>query len=238
MRVRVRFSRQGRLKFIGHLDMMRCFQREIAKAGIDVSYSEGMSPHMIMSFALPLGVGMTSDSEYVDVDLNSSFSGEEMIRRLNEGAPDGIHYISAREIPVLKSEKGMVVAARADYTIRFRPGYEWDDGWKEDFARFMAQDEILTVKKTKKTERTMNLKEFIYGWSLEREFTLALAAGSENNVRPELLLDAFADATGREKSPFRFQINRDDVYADRGQDGTHEFISLGEIGTPLMEKHT
>ncbi len=49
------------MKFIGHLDVMRYFQKALRRAEIDVKFSEGMSPHMIMSFAAPLGVGLTSD---------------------------------------------------------------------------------------------------------------------------------------------------------------------------------
>ena len=56
------------MKYIGHLDMMRFFQKAIRRAGIDVAYSEGFSPHMIMSFAYPLGVGMTSSGEYFDLE--------------------------------------------------------------------------------------------------------------------------------------------------------------------------
>ena len=63
MKVRVKFEKTGPMKYIGHLDMMRFFQKAIRRAGIDVAYSEGFSPHMIMSFAYPLGVGMTSSGE-------------------------------------------------------------------------------------------------------------------------------------------------------------------------------
>ena len=55
MRVRVKYSKQGLMRFIGHLDMMRYFQKACRRAGIDVTYTEGLSPHMSMSFALPLG---------------------------------------------------------------------------------------------------------------------------------------------------------------------------------------
>ena len=57
------------MKFIGHLDTMRFFQKAIRRADIPVAYSEGFSPHMIMSFAAPLGVGTTSSGEYFDMQL-------------------------------------------------------------------------------------------------------------------------------------------------------------------------
>ena len=95
MRMRIRYYKQGLMKFIGHLDMMRYFQKACRRAGIDVTYTEGMSPHMSMSFAFPLGVGMTSDSEYVDVDINTPVPCDEIIERLNRSAPEGIRLMQA-----------------------------------------------------------------------------------------------------------------------------------------------
>ena len=80
MKVRVKFEKTGPMKYIGHLDMMRFFQKAIRRAGIDVAYSEGFSPHMIMSFAYPLGVGMTSSGEYFDLEKTKRSMEETDIR--------------------------------------------------------------------------------------------------------------------------------------------------------------
>lgn len=72
MKVRIKFAKSGVMKFIGHLDMMRYFQKAMRRADIDIKYSEGFSPHQIMSFAAPLGVGITSDGEYLDIEVNST----------------------------------------------------------------------------------------------------------------------------------------------------------------------
>ena len=69
MKTRMRFTKTGSMKFIGHLDCMRFFQKAIRRAKLDVAYSQGYSPHQLMSFASPLGVGITSDGEYLDVDF-------------------------------------------------------------------------------------------------------------------------------------------------------------------------
>ena len=65
MKVRIKFSKYSSMIFIGHLDMMRYFQKAMRRAEIDISYSQGFNPHQIMSFAAPLGVGQTSESEYL-----------------------------------------------------------------------------------------------------------------------------------------------------------------------------
>ena len=72
------------MKFIGHLDIMRYFQKAIRRAEIPIAFTSGYSPHMIMSFANPLGVGLTSDGEYFDIELTESIASKEAVRRLNE----------------------------------------------------------------------------------------------------------------------------------------------------------
>lgn len=69
MKVRIKFAKAGHMKFVGHLDTMRYFQKAIRRAELPVAFSGGYSPHMIMSFAAPLGVGTTSLGEYFDMEL-------------------------------------------------------------------------------------------------------------------------------------------------------------------------
>ena len=66
MKIRIKFSKTGVMKFIGHLDIMRYFQKAIRRAEIDVTYTGGYSPHQVMSFAAPLGVGLESQGEYFE----------------------------------------------------------------------------------------------------------------------------------------------------------------------------
>ena len=235
MRVRVKYSKQGLMKFIGHLDMMRYFQKACRRAGIDVVYTEGLSPHMSMSFALPLGVGMTSDSEYVDVDFVHELPGDEIVDRLNRSVPDGIHFTDARQIPVGKAYKGMTLAARADYTLKMNERDDsWDETWRDRFLRWLDQDEILVMKKGKKTEKEINIRPLIYEARFDKEnLILGLSAGLDRNIRPELVMQAFAQQTGREYRPFLFRINRDEVYADQGKDGNHAFVSLIDLGEKM-----
>lgn len=83
MKVRVKFKKHGAIRFIGHLDVMRFFQKCIRRAGLDIAYSGGYSPHQIMSFAHPLGVGMESNGEYMDIELHTATTSEDMIKRMN-----------------------------------------------------------------------------------------------------------------------------------------------------------
>lgn len=90
MKIRIKFSKQGAMKFIGHLDILRYFQKAMRRADVDMRYSEGFSPHQIMSFAAPLGVGLTSSGEYMDIEVLSTGSSQEMVDRLNQVMVEGI----------------------------------------------------------------------------------------------------------------------------------------------------
>ena len=83
MKIRIKFRKWGSTKFIGHLDVMRFFQKGLRRADIDVAYSSGFSPHQIMSFASPLGVGLESNGEYFDVEILTPISSQEFIDKFN-----------------------------------------------------------------------------------------------------------------------------------------------------------
>ena len=98
MKVRVKWTKTGVLKFIGHLDVQRYFQKALMRAELPVSFSKGMSPHQIMSFAAPLGLGMTSEGEYADISFDWSYSSEEMLKRINAVMNEEISVLEFKEI--------------------------------------------------------------------------------------------------------------------------------------------
>ena len=98
MKARIKWSKTGVLRFIGHLDVQRYFHKAMMRAQLPVSFSKGMSPHQMMSFAAPLGIGMTSEGEYVDVMFDETLPGKEMIARLNAVMNEGIQILDLKEI--------------------------------------------------------------------------------------------------------------------------------------------
>ena len=123
MKIRIKFRKTGIMKFIGHLDVMRYFQKAIRRADVEICYSGGFSPHQIMSFAAPLGVGITSNGEYVDIEVHSTGTTAEMLERLNAVMAEGFEIAEYKLLPDTAANAMSSVAA-ADYTLTFRPGYE------------------------------------------------------------------------------------------------------------------
>lgn len=208
------------MKFIGHLDIMRYFQKCMRRADIDIRYSEGFSPHQIMSFAAPLGVGITSEGEYLDIEVHSTRSSQESVLALNEVMVEGMKVLEYKKLPDT-AKTSMALVAAADYRIYKKPTAntaEYISARIEDISarieEFLQQDEILIVKQTKKSEITMDLKPLIYEMKWEDGFFLKVCTGSKVNVKPELVLEAFFKFCGSEFEPLEWQIHRLELYAD------------------------
>ena len=241
MKIRIKFRKYGVMKFIGHLDIMRYFQKAIRRADIDISYSGGFSPHMIMSFAAPLGVGITSDGEYFDIEVNSTKSSEEALAALNGAMVEGVEVSSYVALPD-NAKTAMSIVAAADYELSFKDGYEVPAD-KATFEAAIAEfftnaKEVLITKQTKKSERTMDLKPLVYEFSMrEKEgkpvFYLNLSTGSNDNVKPELVVEALFTHMGLIYNESAIQIHRIDVYALASDDSSDKFISLGNMGTVI-----
>lgn len=219
------------MKFIGHLDMMRYFQKAIRRAQIPVAFSEGFSPHMIMSFAAPLGVGVTSSGEYFDMELTKEVSTTQLEEQFNAVMADGIQVLSVRKIPDGKASACMSLVAAADYTVSFREGKSFSEGWKEKLQDFMAQESIVILRKTKRSEKETDIKPWIYQLTLKEDsIFMQLSSGSVHNLKPDLVIQAFAAFLGEELEPFALMIHRNEVYADVGAE-QRKLVSLESLGT-------
>lgn len=233
MKIRVKFSKHGVLKFIGHLDVMRYFQKAIRRADIDVSYSTGFSPHQIMSFAAPLGVGLESNGEYLDLEVNSLTSSKQFIDALNKQMADGIEILEAKLLPE-KAGNAMASVAAAGYTIRFRDGLCPEKELFDSVNHFYAQDEIIVTKKTKKNEATFDMKPFIFSLAVKEDepnaIYMLVDASSAGNIKPSLVINALYQYNNLELDEFSLLITREETYTNIGSEDDKKFVPLGAVG--------
>ena len=188
MKARIKFRKYGALRFIGHLDVMRFFQKVVRRADIPFAFTTGYSPRMIMSFANPLGIGLTSDGEYFDIELREAVNSLDAVRRMNEACVEGIEVLSIRRISDEKKMTGMTILAGADYLSTLRKG-ELPSDWKDSFIRFMEQTEIRILKQTKRSEKEVDIRHLIYDWEIRGDSIYTkVAAGSVENLKPDLIL--------------------------------------------------
>ena len=229
MKARIKFRKYGAMKFIGHLDIMRFFQKVMRRADIPIAFTGGFSPHMIMSFANPLGVGVTSDGEYFDIELSEEVDMQEAVHRMNAVSVEGIDIVNMVPISDDKRQTGMSIVAAADYLSTFKRGNLPED-WKQKAQSFMAQEEICLVKKTKKSEKEVNIKPMIYKFDVREDAVYMLVAtGSVENLKPELVMQALAQYLGLDSEEVSFAHHRLDVYANVGTETEKKFVSLDRV---------
>lgn len=238
MKARIKFSKTGSMRFIGHLDVMRYFQKAFRRAGICIAYSQGYSPHQLMSFTSPLGLGLTSEGEYLDIELETALGKEDMLDRINAQMNDEIAVLDFMMLDDM-AKPSMAVFAAADYVIYEKEGYALPADFTERFGEFLGQREIIVTKKTKKSEKELDIRPYIYEYaftyqdwkkivpgqappvmeceeSLHAMCYLRLTAGSIMNIKPELVLEAFCRQEGIEFNPYAYSIHRLEMYADDG----------------------
>ena len=236
MKVRVKFKKHGAIRFIGHLDVMRFFQKCIRRAGLDIAYSGGYSPHQIMSFAHPLGVGMESNGEYMDIELHTATTSEDMIKRMNEASVDGIEIVSIKELPE-GAGNAMASVAAASYTVRFREGKEPKVKIADKIIDFMSQQQILITKETKKNTLEVDLKPGIYDFRANEDGSLYLFvdASSGGNIKPITVIEALLNKYGKSLQENACLVTREETYLNLFKDENKpEFVPLDAIGKDFM----
>lgn len=257
MKVRVRFAKYGSIRYLGHLDMMRFFQKANRRAKLPIAYSEGFHPHQIMSFASPLGVGITSDGEYMDLTLSAEMSCDEILECLQEQMTEEVKIVSVQRLQE-DCHKAMAILEAASYIVFFKD-YTGSvplsaEALEEEVQKHILDaKQVLVEKETKKSTREVDLRPLIYDMKLhggfeealadkilpdwrENEFllstedpyfTMTLCARSSDNVKPQLLMNYLLQQIGVKEEEFAIGIHRLDMLA--AQDD--KLVSLEEFET-------
>ena len=235
---RVRFSKHGALKYIGHLDVMRYFQKVLRRAEVDVAYTNGFSPHEITTFAQPLGVGVESDGEYMDIKMNSYISCEELRDRINSHSVPEIQALSVKLLPE-KSGNAMASVAAAEYYIDFKPARVpavltevINDPVKinDMINSFLSQNEIILEKEGKAGLRQIDIKDriFEFGWDENEKCLHAIVdASSGYNIKPQALIELFLQYINGTLMENSLMIYRADTYT---RDSEGNLISMDSVG--------
>lgn len=230
MKLRIKFRKFGPIRFIGHLDVMRFFQKAIRRAGIDVTYTSGFSPHQIMSFAAPLGVGLTSNGEYMDIEVGSMESCQDILERINRASVPGIEVTSVKVLPE-GAGNAMASVAAASYTVRFREGREPDADIAALLPDFLKKKHIIITKETKKGTREVDLRPAIYKLAWEQgAFYMLVDASSAGNIKPIQVIKALLAECGESLQENTLLITREDVYTNIGTEDEPKLVPLEKIG--------
>lgn len=189
--VRLRFCKQGRLKYISHLDINRALSRAFRRADIPLWFTEGYNPHAYMSFSLPLSLGVESLCEYVDIRLVDEISNDEIKKRMNDVLPADL-----RILDVYDDFRDSSEIMYSDYV--FKISFTDCEKAAEKIKSVFEFSEILAQKKgkqgRKKVLKDVDIKQYIdkYNISVRDDLVVInvrLMAGNEKNLNPTLLFD-------------------------------------------------
>jgi radical SAM-linked protein len=161
---------------------MRTIQRIIRRSGLPVKYSKGFNPHMDLSLAQPLSVGVYSEGDYLDVVFDQEVDENEIKEKLNSNCPDGVRFFNVIKVPSAENEKKvpqtMALLDGASYTIKIK--YSDGSTLKEQLDKLNQKSDWTILKRSKKGEKMVDIKTMI------KEFSTTI---SENSLIIDCLID-------------------------------------------------
>jgi len=221
LKYRIKFSKTGKIRFIGHLDLLKTFQRAIKRAGIPIAYSNGFNPHQLIGFAVPLPLGMAGFGEYADIVLNEELSDCEIVSKLNEAMPDGVEIISAKRL--MDNSKGCAASVCAALYEIYLP--DKIDGFSDIIKNMLAMDSIIIDKKGKRDKvKKEDIRPYIFSideildYCGGTAFNTIIATGSGSNLKPDLLVKYIYTFINLDYSPLEVKYKRIELFQSNGND--------------------
>ena len=214
----IKYSRGEEVKYISHLDFVKFIQRAVRRAGLPMLYSQGFNPHPQMAVALPLSVGVTSDCELMRIGFDGDFKEDEIKNTLNSVLPLGFSVISVKNC--FESKIDFSAINRANYICEC----EVTEKKEFDVEKFLANDKILVMKKSKSGIKEADIKPHIHSMELTDinddilTFSMCLDAGNDYNLKPDTVIDAMQKYDEDFKVSF-FSIHRCTLLVDN-----HEYF--------------
>lgn len=227
MKILCKFTKLGYLKFISHLDLVDLFQRTLFQNKVDVKFSEGFNPHPRMSIAYPLPLGIESNSEYMEIYLNSRIDLKDFLIKMNERLPAGIKIVEAMyddDESISNKVKSVVYAFKLLNTF-FDKNKDVDIA--KELDKINSMDIVEIERKRKKGKRRIfvkeNAKEYLKRLELKDDAIYAYIKMSENgSLKPALIFDILNNYTNINMDELDIDLERIGLYQD--EDGLKEIF--------------
>ena len=219
MKILCKFTKLGYLKFISHLDLVDLFQRTLFQNKVDVKFSEGFNPHPRMSIAYPLPLGIESNSEYMEIYLNSKIDLKDFLNKMNERLPQGIKIVEAKyddDESISNKVKSVVYAFKLLNTF-----YDKNKGidLAKELGKVNAMDIVEIERKRKKGKRRIfvkeNAKDYLNRLELKDDAIYAYIKMSEQgSLKPALVFDILNNYTDIAMDELDIDLERVGLYQD------------------------
>jgi len=187
----MKFKKEGLTRFISHLDMMRTFERAFRRADLPIAFTRGFNPRPKITFTPALSVGITSSSEYMDVEFCEAVSIHDIADRLNRVLPDGIKITSVK-----KADETIALSMLngAKYVVTVVLGTVNHEELKKSIKILLQQREIIIEKRTKSGKKLLNIAPFIYNIDLLKHgndtanILMSISIGQQGSVAPQIVI--------------------------------------------------
>lgn len=205
-RLRLIYTRDATLKYIGHLDMARTWQRILRRADWPLAYSEGFNPQPKITFAAALPLGCTSDYEVMDIVLDRACDLIEVAENLKHALPPGLLVTSIEEVPL--HDPALQAQLLASEYVALLEGSNSIAAIADRIQRLIESNEVLRERRGK----PYNLRPLIQSLSIEQQaggpalIRMRLQTTAEGNGRPDEVLSAI------ELNPAEVKIHRTKLF--------------------------
>lgn len=192
MKLRLRFKKEGLARFISHLDLMRTFERAFRRAELPIAFSQGFNPRPKMTFASALSVGISSSSEYLDVEFSEDVSASDVALKLNPALPEGI---KVTDVKMADEAISLSMLNGAKYVVRLALNEVDLEELKKSTKGLLEQKEIIIEKRTKSGKKLVNIAPFIYSLGLSNcdgsaaDIVMSVAIGQQGSVAPTMVIN-------------------------------------------------
>lgn len=190
MQLCLQYSKGEEARFLSHLDLMRAMERAFRRAQLPLAFSEGFNPHPRVAYASALAVGVTSEGEYLDLQLEEDLSAKEVVERLKVVLPAGLKILAV--VPVTKRKESLMALinlARYRVEIPLLQAVEQKEV-EEMITQILSRSTYLVLRQGKKGERQVDIRAGLLqlqGWLENKKLVLQMdvQTGSQGNIKPE-----------------------------------------------------
>ena len=200
----MKFAKEGRAKYISHLDLMHTMQRAMARCQMPLWFTEGFNQHAYVSVALPLSTGYSGEYEFLDFNITSESVPVNAVEALNDVFPEGLRAIEIYPL----ADGGMKVGAIAWSQYRITWGFESPvpAGFIQDVRALFARPVVEILKKSKRGEKTVNMRDLMRDLTITEDgedvVALVTTAAGNDNMSPEYLTRAIRQYLPQYEIPF------------------------------------
>ncbi len=189
MRLRIRYSKKGKVRFISHRDVARIWERALRRVGVSVAYSQGFSPRPKLSFGLALSTGHESEAEFLDLELSdedgdwTAVRGEDLAARLRAALPVGLDVVAIA--PVEKGDSLQQAVTSCTWAIEVDDvDREYMDAW---VAGVLSREESVVERERKGKPVVVDLRPHVLALGVTGTTATGIRLSADLGTQPRAL---------------------------------------------------